>query len=161
MLWRPVFVVILAVLAVNGCGSASTKIRSPIKRPTKAQYIAEADAICRGARPEAEALKARITALWRRLGATKEALSLTRVLDSHVGAIYATLRALPKPPNEARTLDGLFTALSASLAYASNALNALASHELGKAYVAAGRRAATFARGLVRKYGFKVCGVAE
>jgi hypothetical protein len=164
---RPVLLIAVSVLALTACGT--TKTTTAVKRPTKAQYIAESDAICRAGRLERKPLlsEARANVLAARRGALsesaqaaeKEAASLLLRNTALIRAEDARLRKLPEPPGEGRTIEQLRKNASEGLANGDKVANALAKDELtaAGADVAAGRTAAASGERLARQYGFKVC----
>jgi hypothetical protein len=175
----------LAALAATGCGSTSTKTGPAhtatsaaalethtatdhlSQRPTKAQFIGEADAICRTLKSEQAPLKARV----RALNASSENLpaaykALAPLLRQSVGfarTADSKLQALPKPPGDAGRIEKLLTGYSEEAADVTNFADALGKEERGawEASEKALAKALARDRGLARGYGFKVCGTSE
>jgi hypothetical protein len=168
---------VLAALAAAGCGSTATPTATrpatssrtetaaasePI--PTRAQFIAQADAICRRLRAEQAPLKARVAALQ---GLSERARSTFKTLASLLRQSIALARAadtrfaaIPRPVGDAATIDKLLAIHSEEVTEATNYANALDSYQRS-AWEAAGAaltKAEAFDRGISQGYGMEVCG---
>jgi hypothetical protein len=159
----------LVALAATGCGS-STNTTTPgtttaaTSPPTRAQFIAQADAICQQAQSELAPLKARVEALKGSSPSTyKVAASLVRENVAISRAVQKKLDALAKPPADAATIEKMLGVLSEEITDKNNAANAIANEEAAgvTAASAADKKAKSFDEGLAQGYGMKVCGRSE
>jgi hypothetical protein len=150
-------VAMLTVLVAASCGKTSTKTVTvqtgsatggPKSAPTRAQFIAQAEAICRADNAKLAPIKSHVEALkgstlatrWKRGSALiLEAVALER-------ADIAQIRSLPEPSGDASTIAKLLTAAEEKETDESNLAHALANGltngELG-AITAAGEAAKT------------------
>lgn len=172
----------LVALAATGCGSTSTKTvaesTSPqavavhartttSSPPARAQFIAQADAVCRTLKSEQAPLEARVHAL---NGSSENSPSnykalavLLRQSVRFARTADAKLQSLSKPPGDRATIEKLFAGYSEEATDATKFADALAREERG-AWEAAERaltKAIARDRGLARGYGFRVCGTSE
>jgi hypothetical protein len=168
----------VAFLAIAGCGSSSggsgaaTETAAGAGRPlNKAEFIAEADALCEASRAKQAPLRKDVEAVARRAreeeqgsgvsdGTRKElAQALGRVVAMAESSL-SQVQAIPYPKADADQLEAVFkkteAAFEASLAYGA----ALRNHEdanaqaiAEKANLETGETAA-----LAKRYGFRVCG---
>src|ERR1700677_867604 len=148
-----------AVLAIAGCGSTKTTPKAVVAPPTKAQYIARADAICH----EHELKLDTLTAEVKRLedtgdpGISAELALSTEAKDSE--ETDAQLGALPPPATGASTIVEWLHWRDLATTDGGNATAALDA-ENEKASLAdssAGDRASTKAADIAKSYGLTVC----
>ena len=160
MLDRRPLIVAAATLALVGCGSAAKVATVPVSRPTKAQYIAESDAICQAALPQRRALGTRIQALITTASDGAQLIALTRQAESIIAAENAKLEALPRPEGQTQAIGEMYSKASEGLTASIAAIDAFAVHQnnAAKADSAVAARATAVALGLAQLFGFKVCG---
>jgi hypothetical protein len=175
-------------LATAGCGSTTNTVHSAATStnpsteastvtlrskghetavPTKAQYIAQADAICRTLKSQQAPLKARVRALNGSSQNTPSAIkALAPLVHQSVRfsrAADAKLESLSKPTGERGTIEKLLAGYSEEARHATNFADALEHEERGAWEAAEKALAKTLGldRSLAHGYGFKVCGNSE
>ena len=161
---RPFLAIGLAVL-LAGCGSqtvTSTVTAShaapstaAVSTPSKAAFIAQADAICRRVDRKVGPLRSQI-------GNTNLS-KFAAVLNVAVGdeqAAVAQLRSLPEPRGDQAVLAKVWNAIESEIVDLQNAAQAADDDNLGDVQAAdtAGQTAQAMYRGLAQGYGFKYCG---
>jgi hypothetical protein len=160
-----------ATLVVTGCGSSGTQtassagtttaVKSSGSTATKAQFIAQAEVICRKLAAEEQPLKARQEAL-RGLPATATEKPFVSLADQVVTLSHRAegeLRALSQPPAEAGKIKQLLTVYSEEATDVSNIAYAGA-HQVnstGEAAAQALKRSIAVNRAAARELGMKDC----
>jgi hypothetical protein len=163
-------VVAVATLGAAGCGSsssqtttsnASTPAASAKSTTTKAQFVAQAEAICRRLSAEEKPLKASQESL---KGASAASAQQTFVsLAGKVVKLSRTaegqLRAIPPPPGEAAAIDQLLAVYREEATDVSNIAYFLTHQEnsAGEAAAQALKRSVTGIVATARSYGMKDC----
>jgi hypothetical protein len=127
-------VVVLATLAISGCGGAKgtgTSATGSGASATPAQFIAQASSICRGVVIQEEPLKTREESLKSLPAETaeKELVSLANQASAISRTADGRLRALPRPPADAKTIGQLVQAYAEEATDASAIANAAAHEE--------------------------------
>lgn len=115
---------IVLVLVVTGCGSSSNS------GPTKAQYVAKVDAICKSAGSKTAPLVSKVVAGGASLasGSARAAHELAPVLQQlHAtgAASIAQLRALKQPIGESSKIEGFLSPLTNVVAAVGQAASSL------------------------------------
>ncbi|MGA2454840.1 MAG: hypothetical protein ABSG93_15085 [Solirubrobacteraceae bacterium] len=130
----------LATLLLAGCGSSGTRTvtvqaTAPSSTPgvsaTKAQFVAQAEAICRKLNAQEQPLKARQETLKGLPNSTAEKIfvSVARQVVTVSRAADGKLRALPRPAGDAHAIEQLLTGFSEEVADASEIADAAVSQE--------------------------------
>jgi hypothetical protein len=162
----------VATLGATGCGSTSTPTAttnaattSTKSAATKAQFVAQAEAICRRLSVEEKPLKASQESL---KGASAAASAQTFAsLADHVVTLSRTadgrLRAIPQPPGEAAAINELLTVYSEEIGDVSNIAYFITHEEnsAGEAAAAALKRSIATNSATARGFGMKDCIEAE
>lgn len=172
-------ILVIALVVLAGCGSSSGSSSSSTEAgtggegaPTKAEFVAKADAICEAAKVRQEPLRKRLEEVARKArGEEQSSGGITdgarRELAQALGRIVAMseasqsrIQALGIPKEDAGQLEAIFqkveSSFESSLAYGA----ALEGHEDAKAQAVA-EKANTETHEtavLAKQYGFKVCG---
>jgi hypothetical protein len=145
----------IAALAIAGCGASTPEVT-----PTKAQFIAHADAIC-----GSEERKLRHAAALDRAARASysEAQRLTRELASIRQDATNRLEALPEPAGQTATIARWLTARTVAATFELDTGEAPAGEEMTAAADMRGALAQASARvrRLSESYGFRVCGFGE
>jgi hypothetical protein len=145
----------IAVLALAGCGGSN-----PRTTPSKAQFIARADAICGHEAAKLSRVKAGDHASGASLGQVPR---LIRQVAAIHEAATAKLESLPQPPGQASTIAGWLTARTVAATFELDTAEApTGEHSVaGSDIRAALHRATALVRSLSQSYGFRVCGTTE
>jgi hypothetical protein len=178
-----ILTLVLAVVALGGCGSASSTSSggSPSSAETaasdggsltKAEFIAEADALCEASKAKQESLRTKIERLAQQArgeersrgtvsdGTRRELAQTLELILASAEAGLSQVQGLGSPKADAGQLETIFqkteSAFAASRAYAA----ALEGHEDARAQAVAERGNAETREtaGLAKQYGFEVCG---
>lgn len=170
--------VTLLVVAVTGCGGGSTgTTAATVTRasstpapavpaaPTKAQFIAHADAICARTNAKLKPVQQHLSALARQ---SESAIESEGPVAFRQGAAItregiAQLQSLPAPTGDVTTVQKIITALDDEAADIDN-IAAATAHGEGSAIEAAKRAEQTTKatyQGLAQGYGLKVCGAGS
>jgi hypothetical protein len=158
--------VVAAGLALAGCGGAakpSSPKTSPVAPSTRAQFIAQADAVCLAARGSLGQLQASTKSLLALKDAAKAyaaAAPLFRRAQAVEQGELSRLRALRPPAADAATVASYLQAGASDVALVGRFAEAFGRHDR-TALVTLARQAASTAattKGLAQGYGFKVCG---
>ena len=158
----------MATLGATGCGSTSTPTAttntattSTKSAATKAQFVAQAEAICRRLSVEEKPLKASQESL---KGASAAASAQTFAsLADHVVTLSRTadgrLRAIPQPPGEAAAINELLTVYGEEIGDVSNIAYFLTHQEssAGEAAAQALKRSVTGIAATAQRFGMKDC----
>jgi hypothetical protein len=164
----------LAIAALlTGCGSSSSSTTTPATSPpagrqavTRAQFIAQADALCQTAQNELAPLKARIESLSsssETATALRQAAALLRQSILITRATQKKLEALARPPADTATIEKMLTGMGEETTYKKDAADAVTKHE-PEQFAAVKKldvKAKSFDEGLAQGYGLKVCGRSE
>ena len=153
-------------LALVGCGGDDDG-----NSPTRSEFIAAADEICRDARSESESLQGRLNRLAQGRGNTPEELDeaarLLRQLADVNQSIVRQIGDLRSPPEDREVVEKLLATGERSVALALDLADAyLAASEtpgqsdIPGATAALGKTVAK-SRRLAHDYGFEVCGGAD
>ena len=158
-----------AALAVAGCGGDDDKEsgstgstgdtqQETAKPLTKAEYIAQADDICREGKKATDGLEKRFDAL----GDDPDVKEIAPVLEDVVAQLRKTreqLGALPAPSEDKATLDGYFASADKTIDVAEQLQEAAEDGDESKADNIADSNDANNDEGerLGKQYGFKVC----
>jgi hypothetical protein len=159
-------------LVASSCGgsggsaaksTASTAATVGAPPPAKAQFIAQADAVCREARASLAQFQSQTRALTA-LGDTPKAFALAAVLFRRVQALeqgeLSRLRALPLPAGDTSAVTNYLDQGAKSVALIGTLADAFAKGD--RTAIANverdGARLSATAKGLAQGYGFKVCG---
>jgi hypothetical protein len=155
-------------MVVSGCGggghaatTATTTSGAPA--PAKAQFIAQADAVCGQFRASLAQFKSQSRALTA-LGDTPKAFALAAPLFRRVQVLQqgelSRLRALPLPAGDTTIVSNYFDQGAKSVALIGTLADAFAKAD--RTAIARieqdGSRLTATAKGLAQGYGFKVCG---
>ncbi len=166
---------LLYLAALAGCGGGSTsttaatvtRVPSPSTSavpaaPTKAQFIARADAICARTDAKLKPAKKRLGAVENVVG-SKEGAAALRQAASITREGIAQLQALTVPQGDAATVQKVITALDDEAADIDNMASAAAAGEASAIEAAKQAMQTTKATydGLAQGYGFKVCGAGS
>ena len=154
---RVAAILALAVLAVlAGCGGGGG--------PSKADYIAKADKICRAARTDALPMIRQMTA-----GGTSPGAAQARQLAGVTAKLHATearylgrLRALDRPSGDSDAIEKFLAPATQVVDAIDSASSALRGGDVATALSLLGRAqfAAAEAKNAADAYGFKACGGA-
>lgn len=136
----------IGALALAGCGGSDDK------GPTKAEYVAEADAICKteGQKSEQAATEA-VEALGGEQPTAEQVQAIA--MDTIVPGLekqVAALKALEKPADDADTIDAIYADLETGIAAAKKDPAFLTSTAADNPFAAANEKALA--------YGLKECG---
>jgi hypothetical protein len=171
---RPIAVLGLAVaalaVAVSGCGSTSSKSGSAqgsasgaSQKPavTKAQFIAQAEDVCRELNSQETPLKVRQESLKGQSAASSEKafVSLAGQLVGFSRTAESRLKSLPRPPGEGTTIEKLVSAFDAETADVAEIAYAVAHQEssTGEAAAAALKRSIAGSSSTADELGMKDC----
>jgi hypothetical protein len=126
-----VAVALLALAACGGGGKSATGSTTP-KAPTKAQYVAQANAICRTVQSQTGPLIKQVTPLAESLilgggggGATQKLADLVGKLDSYAAADFARLKALSQPTGDHAAIERFLKPLETIVAAVGQAVSSL------------------------------------
>jgi hypothetical protein len=160
----------MAAFGATGCGAASThtaagnaasSATSAKSVATKAQFVAQAEDICRKLSLQEKPLKARQESLKGLSAATsdKPFVSLANQLVALARTAVGQLRALPRPPGEAGKIKELLTIYNEEATNVSNIAYSVAHQEssAGEAAAAALKRSIATNSGLAQEFGMKDC----
>jgi hypothetical protein len=144
----------LATLLPAGCGAARAR-----RAPTRAQFIASADAVCR----HEQAKLAYISARARRLGLALARPSVIRQQVAQSQLATSRLQSLGVPRGDARAIERWLTARTVAATLAIDVAEAPAKGERTAVSDVLRELAVTRARarGLALAYGSRVCGEAD
>jgi hypothetical protein len=160
---------ILMVLALAGCGSDSSSDEEGTL--TKAEFIAEADAICEASKARQETLRATVAQLAEKArgeegktgtvsdGTRKELADALNRVAAAAEAGFSRVQDLGSPQGDADQLETILgkteAAFAASRAYAA----ALVNHEDAEAQAVAekGNAETVEVTSLAKQYGFAIC----
>jgi hypothetical protein len=148
---------ILVVYASAGCGATRSG-----PAPTKAQFIARADAICRIEEKKFAGVEFRSGV--RSVALLRNFPRLIRKAAAIHEAGNAELESLPEPSGEAATIDRWLTARTVATTVESDLVEAPPGEEpatAARALKGELKRTRDIARGLGRSYGLGVCGSTE
>jgi hypothetical protein len=164
----------LVALAATSCGSTSTKSVSgqtastttaaaTTSTPTRAQFIAQADSVCRAAGQATERFRRQLIQAERE-SSTPRRRSFPPILRQLIASERASvtkLRSLPEPAPDTTTITKWLTAASEAINDQSNLTDAFVNNErtAREAASQAANNAKALARSLAKGYGFKVCAV--
>ena len=165
------------LLVLSGCGgdddeesgtnsspATTTEQRADDQGPTKEDYIAEADTLCKESNARAKALNERSVEAVKGRSSGKEQL---RALAPILREGYALQRndmeefeAIEPPADDREVIDRLTTAYGEQTALVGRMLDAAEATDVQRfnALQKEHQRVKTRARGLARGYGFKECG---
>jgi hypothetical protein len=146
---------IIAALALAGCGASA-----PERAPTKARFIARADAICGDEVANLQRAAARDHAS---LASFSQVPRLLRQLAGIQQAATTRLESLPQPPGERGPIMSWLTARTVTATFELDAAEAPAGEEstAAKDMREALARASARLRALSHGYGFSVCGAGD
>jgi hypothetical protein len=158
----------LAALTLAGCGASSSppsqhggSASASSALTAKARFVAQAQAVCRALSRQEQPLRARQESLKRVPSATsaQDFVALVRQVGVLSRAADRKLRALSRPPGDARNIETLLSGFSAELADVSQLATAAAKQESvpGETAVLALRRTVAHDGALANEYGMKVC----
>jgi hypothetical protein len=141
-------------LALAGCGAGS-----PRAAPTKAAFIARADAVCSQETANLSGLRARE----RVSSASPDARRQIHQVVGIQEAATARLESLSQPAGEATTIARWLTARTVAATFELDTAEAPSGEgsAAGSDIRAALRRAMARVRDLSQSYGFRVCGASE
>jgi hypothetical protein len=152
-------IVVVGLVGATGCGATRTKAGL-----TRAQFIGEADAVCRVEEVKLKYIESRAQALE---GAPVASFrSVPRLIRKAV-AIHevanANLESLAQPPGETTAISKWLTARIVATTIALDAAEAPAGHDLiaTRDLQRQLSRARALVRGLAHSYGFAVCDATE
>jgi hypothetical protein len=174
----------LAVIAAQGCGSSSssnatqkpsatsaptsttsTTTTTASAAPTKAEFIAKADAICKEARANTsttDEVKAALAALQANETAANRAryAKALRAQAKYLTATREKLQALEPPPEDRVTVSNYLEAGGTAISLAQSLATAVESRDVARItpLVDELNTKTTKAKGIAQGYGFKVCG---
>jgi hypothetical protein len=161
--------VAVASLGAAGCGSSSSQTAtstaasatSTKSTATKAQFVAQAEAICRKLSAEEKPLKASQESLKGASAASAQQtfVSLADKVVKLSRAAEGQLRAIPPPPGEAAAIDQLLAVYREEATDVSNIAYFLSHQEssAGEAAAQALKRSVTGIVATARSYGMKDC----
>lgn len=164
----------LAALGATGCGSTSTQSGSgqaatsaetAKSAPTRAQFVAQAENICRMLSSQEKPLKARQESL-KGLSTASYNKAFVAVANQVVAlsrTATARLQALPRPPGDAKTIEKALAIYSEEVTDVANISYDVANQEssAGEAAVAALKRSIANNSGAAESFGLKGCSGAE
>jgi hypothetical protein len=165
--------VLIGALLLSGCGSSSkspsssstaAQAVSAAGGPTKAQFSAQAEAICRSLANSEKPLEAQQAALKSETATSSGAfVSVARQVVALSRAADAKLHALPRPAAYAGPIGKLLAAFSEDVAYANDLAQAAAKEEsdIGEAAERGLRRSITANSHLAGEFGLKLCTGSE
>ncbi len=145
--------------------SATTSAHAAASPPTKAQFVARADAICARSNAKIKPVQQQVEVLSHGSESKIEAEAPSAL--RHAGALtregIARLEALPVPTGDAPTVHKILNALNDEAADIDNIASAIGSGDSTAVEAAkqAGERSKATYRGLAQGYGLKVCGASE
>jgi NTP pyrophosphatase (non-canonical NTP hydrolase) len=146
-----------ALWIATGCGGGDTSTESL----TKADYIAQADAICKSERAKRDELESQVNDLAPITSQdTGEVADLLRQSSENLKGEIRQLRALHPPPADAGTLDSMLSTLGAEVAETDRWADAYDNQDEREIRLLQVRIADLTARasGIAQRYGFKACG---
>jgi hypothetical protein len=133
--------------------------------PTRAQFIAQADSVCRVAGEATNRARRRLKQVEREANApaSRSFPPILRQLIASERASVTRLKSLSEPARDTTTIAKWLTALSEAINDQSNLTDAVANKErtAREAAIQAANKAKTRGRGLAQSYGFRVCGAQE
>lgn len=155
-----------AALVLSACGGGAATKAGPTPSPTKAAYIARADAVCQSARASLAQVQGPTKALLA-LGDTPKAYTQAAILFRRIQTLeqdeLRRLQALPLPAGDVTTLRSYLQGVSSAVALVGRLADAFARRDKPTltALVQQGSRMAATTKGLAQGYGFKVCGHSQ
>ncbi len=168
---RPVLglAVVVGAMLLSGCRSSSSTTSTPASpatqstagTATKAEFIAQAEAICRSLSAAEKPLEAQQAALKGEATATSGGafVTIARKVVALSRATDAKLHALPRPPADARAIDTLLASFTEDVNFANELAQAAAKQEssIGEAAERGLRNSISRNAQLADAYGMKVC----
>ncbi len=163
------FAVTLAALVLTGCGSTSTSTAptapaaTGTATATKAQFVTQAEGICRRLSEQEKPLEARQAALKGGGSSGQAFVALAREVVNYSLAASAKLAALPRPPADAGAIATALKSFSEDIADAHELEQAALKEEndLGEAAESALKRSIASGSKLAGEYGLTRCTGAE
>jgi hypothetical protein len=150
--------VVVGGLAVTGCGGGG---KTSAEGPSKAEYIAKADAICGAEQAKREDLESRVTDLGPiTAGETHDVARLLRKAGDDLRVEIRRLRALRAPAAEARTPASLLSFLADEVTHLDGWADAYDDRNAKgiRAFQARIAEDSAKASAVAKHYGFQVCG---
>lgn len=169
MRWGALATLVLAI-ATSGCGggdggaSATTGGATSTAAPTRAAYIAQADAICRRTNERTAGTNEQIAEINRRATSTESALAQAAPILAEAyrsqRASVAEFRALPAPAGDAAAVDRVVAGIEEQVALIGRIADAADAGDAARMRALSAELKLTRARvrGLLQGYGFRVCG---
>jgi hypothetical protein len=158
------FAIVLSTALLCGCGSSGkqTVTTAPAPSaggPTKAQFVAQAEAICRGLSNQEKPLEASQASLSGGGSAATTFASLAHQVVVLSKAAETKLQALPRPAADATAIGTLLTSFTDDVADASALAQAAVKEEssAGEAAENSLRRSIAAHSQLAGEYGMKLC----
>ena len=166
----------VVVALVAGCGSSSSSTSSSTGSsatastsagaPTKAEFIARADSICRQSKtkydPQVKAAKAALSAEQKQdSAANRHALGAALNQEAQIAAtVLNQLRALQPPPGDGATIGSYFDSVGTNINLAHQFVNAIDNNNVQALQTISQQlnRVTATAERQAKSYGFKVCG---
>jgi hypothetical protein len=175
---RRLTVGLIGAVLFAGCGSSSTKTvtvptsthtatagTSPVATtspPTRAQFIAQADAVCRSLKSQQAPITSKVGELEAKSGTSSKSALVALVLQdvTLARAADAKFAAIPKPPSDVATIEKLLTGYAEEATDLSNFADAYSNGErvAQESASASLKKAIAFDRGVAQGYGLKLCG---
>jgi hypothetical protein len=160
---------IVVVLIASGCGGGDstetvTQVRTQTSAEplTKAEYIAQADAICQQYQALGDKTDQMLSALGT-IDSDEEAEQAAGIVRQSVVELRPTVQALQRlepPPRDAQVIGTYLSIVSAQLGENADLADAYEAHDAPESQTIVDRIARDTAKqeGLAQGYGFKVCG---
>lgn len=157
--------VLLVLVLLTGCGGGGTDTVTQVRTQTsaepltKAEYIAQSDAICQRYRERGNELSSQAKDLAGQENAHKAADILSQASDL-VTAEVQELQALQPPARDAQVLREMLSSISSSASHEgdlANAINDLDAEGVRRTQALVAEDVLK-ARGIAQGYGLKVCG---
>ena len=149
---------LVAAFAIGACGGGGGG------GPTKADYIARADKICRAAHKSAVPLIAQLTSAGTSLNpaAARKLAAVADRLHSIQAGYLAQLRALEQPSGDKKTIEAFLTPAGQVVGGIGNAAGSLSRGDVTTTLglLAQAQGAGAEAKNAADAYGFKECGAA-
>jgi hypothetical protein len=160
--------VLVLGLVVTGCGgddeggetsTVTQTVEEQSEALTKAEFIEEADAICKAGHEEAEPLEDTFQQA-QQAGDAEKAADIVRQVADIADEEASKLRALEPPPADAEIVDEYISAGVSGVQTARDLADALDAGDTAQAEVLGDQfnERTSAAQGIARGYGFKVCG---